>query len=65
MSSESTHARAAHVERSAQDRIGYQLRMMYSELVRQPVPERLLSIIRTIEEAEKKQLADQKVRRAA
>jgi hypothetical protein len=33
------------LDRSAQDRIGHELRAMYAELGRQPVPQRLLDLV--------------------
>jgi Anti-sigma factor NepR len=57
----------AQIDRMVQDRIGHQLRAMYSNLVRQPLPDRLVASLRAVEEAEEElqRLATEKVRRAA
>jgi Anti-sigma factor NepR len=52
MSKNPNHPRKAQVDRAAQDRIGRQLRAMYSDLAKQPVPEKLLATLRAFEEAE-------------
>ena len=52
MSKNSKHPRKPQVDRTAQDVIGHKLRSMYADLVRQPIPERLLSILGTVQEAE-------------
>jgi hypothetical protein len=38
------------VDRSARNRIGAQLRAMYSDLERQPLPQRLLDLMRQLDE---------------
>ena len=38
------------LDRSAQDRIGRELRAMYSDLERQPIPQRLLDLLRKLGE---------------
>jgi hypothetical protein len=53
MSKNTKHSTKAQVGRAAQDRIGHQLRSMYSALVRQPIPDKLLATLRAIEEAER------------
>ncbi len=53
MSKNPKHSTKAQVGRAAQERIGHQLRSMYSALVRQPLPDMLLATLRAIEEAEK------------
>jgi Anti-sigma factor NepR len=52
MSKNPNHPRKAQVDRVAQDRIGRQLRAMYSDLLKQPVPDKLLATLRAFEEAE-------------
>ena len=44
--------RKAQVGLAAQEAIGHQLRAMYSEIVRQPLPDTLLTSFRAIDEAE-------------
>ena len=39
------------IDRTAQDRIGRELRAMYADLARQPVPQRLLDCVAKLEEA--------------
>jgi hypothetical protein len=51
----SDHPRAqwqAYLDRATQDRIGRELRVMFAEPLRQPLPDRLLGALRAIEEAE-------------
>jgi Anti-sigma factor NepR len=57
----------AQLERAAQDRIGRQLRTMYSALVRQPLPEKLLATLRAIDDATEKgsSQSDEPLRHAA
>ena len=52
MSKNPKQPRKGHVDRAAQDLIGHQLRAMYSDLLRQPLPDKLLSTLRTIEKVE-------------
>jgi hypothetical protein len=52
MSKNSNRSTKPQVERAAQDHIGRQLRTMYSALVRQPLPDKLLAALRAIDEAE-------------
>jgi Anti-sigma factor NepR len=40
------------LDRNTQELIGRQMRAMYSELVRQPLPEKLLSTLRAIPDAD-------------
>jgi Anti-sigma factor NepR len=40
------------IDRAAQVAIGHQLRSMYSELLSQPLPEKLLSTLLAIQQAE-------------
>jgi hypothetical protein len=59
------HPTKARVDRVAQDMIGRQLRAMYSELLREPLPETLLSTLRAIERAEYTLPQPEMLRRAA
>jgi hypothetical protein len=52
MSNSPKHPRKAHVDRATQDLIGCQLRTMYSELLAQPLPEKLLSALLAVQDAE-------------
>jgi Anti-sigma factor NepR len=45
MSKKSKQPSKPQLDRTAQDVIGLRLRNMYSELVTQPIPERLLAIL--------------------
>jgi hypothetical protein len=67
MSSESKNPRVPLFERTAQDRIGCQLQAMYADLVRQPIPEKLLATLRAFSKAEEahERLAQEQLRRAA
>jgi hypothetical protein len=66
MSKSPKRSSKAQVERAAQDRIGRQLRTMYSALVRQPLPEKLLATLRAIDDAEKgSSQSDEPLRHAA
>jgi hypothetical protein len=38
------------LDRTAQDRIGRELRTMYADLARQPIPQRLLDLLDKLEE---------------
>jgi hypothetical protein len=40
------------IDRAIQDKIGRELRAMYEELVRQPLPERLTAPLRAIDEVQ-------------
>jgi hypothetical protein len=66
MSKNPNRSTKPQVERAAQDHIGWQLRTMYSALVRQPLPEKLLATLRAIEEAESGSMQpDEPLRHAA
>jgi hypothetical protein len=52
MSKNPKHPRKGQIDRAAQDLIGDQLRAMYSDLLSQPLPDKLLSTFRKIEKAE-------------
>jgi hypothetical protein len=66
MSKNPKHPRKGNVDRAAQDLIGHHLRAMYSELLSQPLPAKLLSTLRTMETAEEALTTPQKtLRRAA
>jgi Anti-sigma factor NepR len=56
----------AQIGRAAQDRIGRQLRAMYSELIRQPLPERLLSTLNSIRVSDQDlNQSEEQIRKAA
>ena len=58
--------RKAEIGRAAQDLIGRQLRAMYSELVRQPLPNRLLTTLNAIRVAEQDlNRSEEQIRKAA
>jgi hypothetical protein len=50
MSKSPKHPRKGHVDRAAQELIGRQLRAMYSQLLREPLPEALLTTLRSLEQ---------------
>jgi Anti-sigma factor NepR len=52
MSKDPKHPGKGHVDRATQDLIGHQLRAMYSDLLSQPLPEKIASTLRTIGKAE-------------
>jgi hypothetical protein len=52
MSKSRKHPKKGHIDRAAQDSIGRQLRAMYSELLREPLPEKLLATLRALEQAD-------------
>jgi hypothetical protein len=66
MSKRPKHPGKAQVDRAAQELIGRQLRAMYSQLLREPVPEALLTTLRSIEQpAEALTRPEEKLLRAA
>ena len=59
-------ARKPAIDRAAQVAIGHQLRSMYSELLSQPLPEKLLSTLLAIEQADDGPTrVDERLRKAA
>jgi len=59
-------ARKPAIDRAAQVEIGHQLRSMYSELLSQPLPEKLLSTLLAIQQAEVPTMGvDEVLRKAA
>ena len=52
MSKSRKGARKPAIDRAAQAAIGHQLRSMYSELLSQPLPEKLLSTLLAIQQAQ-------------
>jgi hypothetical protein len=52
MSTSSNHPKKAQIDRATQERIGSKLRAMYSELLRDPLPAKLLVTLQAIEQAE-------------
>jgi hypothetical protein len=66
MSKSPKHPGKGRVDRAAQELIGRQLRAMYSQLLREPLPEALLTTLRSIEQpAEALTRAEEKLLRAA
>jgi len=54
------------IDRRAQSAIGHQLRAMYSDLLAQPLPEKLLKTLLAIQQAENAQArVDERLREAA
>jgi hypothetical protein len=53
------------INRTAQAAIGHQLRAMYSDLVMQPLPEKLLTTLRAMQKAENAQARTEGLREAA
>jgi hypothetical protein len=52
MSKSRKHPKKARIDRATQDRIGAKLRTMYSELLREPLPDKLLLTLQAIEQAQ-------------
>jgi hypothetical protein len=52
MSKSRNHPKKPQIDRATQERIGSKLRAMYSELLRQPLPAKLVVALQAIEHAE-------------
>jgi hypothetical protein len=65
MSKNPKHPKKGHVDRATQDLIGQELRAMYSDLLSRPLPEKILSTLRTIEAEEALTPPQNTLRRAA
>jgi hypothetical protein len=46
------------LDRDAQARLGEQLRAMYDELLQQPVPNRFVELLKSLDEVEKEKMDD-------
>ena len=52
MSKSRKYPKKVQIDRATQDRIGSKLRAMYSELLREPLPDKLLLTLQAIEQAQ-------------
>ena len=52
MAKDGSHLKQPKIDRALQDKIGHELRAMYEELLKQPLPEKLTAPLRALDEVQ-------------